>query len=1553
MLRLVRRSVALMLVFLLLFGLMLEITSAWAAEATEPDVTVLQNDFIKITVDNGTGRFGIRTVEGQPIRKNDQNVNMLFKGDDPETSFTTFRIDGTDYIFGNPYKFAADFFSEITRPRVVENSNGTKQIETVWSIKGVDIKQILMLYMDGADKLNAGNVNIRYEVVNRSGVEVKLGTRILLDTMVGANDGPQFQIGTAFRAPLLVERKLVHDPENDPAISEEDRPLYKLPSYWVMRDKNDLTNPQATNVIAYGLNNFAEANINIVDEMIVGHWNGMANTKWDYTPNGNLDFTRDTNDFGTADSAVAFYWQPKALTQGMSQSFETVYGLGELIEPDKVFSLRFMDTPLQLGTLPDNSAYENEGLFDIAVEIENLASYGMEHSYITSELSLQSGLSFVKLDEKGQIVRDKNGKVETESYRSKQLEIRKPATPQEAELGIQPTFKPGDTVAVTYKVQAQGKPWPTNKQYMLTARSPETEQKVEGVQDESIKAQYESNKSNFIVLPPVGQAVPTYVYSLSPKELYDSDIKYITANVTNIDAYNTGNETTNPNFDLYIKEKVTGKRYKVPVKTSVVLQPTDDGFTGDMRVSYRGGDEVDAKGNVIKAGLGPELPLGEYQLEIDYKGDTGGDAEIAAMYDITTKQTFKVTDNAATRIREANILAVYKQYVDLSHVTPSVSGELLEKINKAFPGEPFKSGTNLYDMMSVYKNAKAAVSSASKLADPRFKTDEFMDAKNDKAVPAYNYKLFDSEQELAEFFKDNNPNDNIKEREQLVVIRGMVKQIGTGAEQTVVVDTKTEPAIINSAVAYKGKDIVFVRGKLDVFGLGQQLNVPFLDTLFIKGEGSLSVANSGFEFYRGEWTLDFFNGFDKKLGEKLLDSNIFPASQDNEEDSSLNGSLTWAVGTIGDRLNPMRQLMIEHVYFNKHSLFAAPSFSVAGFGLQFNDYILRPGGISFGGRLSMKIVEAEARNVIFNDKGFVGIDASLKFNLDKDLGLIGKGNGASGRIDITHYVQHVDNVANRYGIQFNAELKNIASIQAELSFKQVPDGRVLPDVIGFGTTLPKPGIPIAAATSLTAVRGAVRELADTIAGSSKDPFPLVLQAGVTLRFGITPAYHFGKIDLTLKRTGIALRGKLDFSTKDWPDDDDLIPMITKALLEAQWATPWFIRLEAEADVLGWGVVIGKAGIFVGQNLEKNRIDFEGYLGARVQIPNDVPVVGGLPLASVFFGVNNDKVWGSIEILLIKLGITYYWGGGVEFGTSDQQLPDGLVHLLVDDPDRGPRLLVIGQGMQTMATSWIDAEKDRQDITYRSVGDGMKIIDNGTMSVGLGGIAVKNGGRIHEIPMGGVSGNAIIEMEYTDPVMPQFSLKDAQGNVYPVIFDNTNTNPQANAWTQHIKSTESVDKVDHRKAYIIVPQERLSGGTWTLTALSGVETRLLNVPVLPELKSAALAKNHTDANKFTASWTIDNAKPGDKINLYLAKKPVSSTVTTITDEKGNPAQVLDPGDPGFMIAKDLPAGSAVSGRTTSGSYDIDVSRVGMLGDVEDIRGLLQQGEYYLRVEQTFA
>ena len=178
-----------------------------------------------------------------------------------------------------------------------------------------------------------------------------------------------------------------------------------------------------------------------------------------------------------------------------------------------------MDTVQQLATFPDNSGYVDEGVFTITAEIENLAMFDMEHKLITMQMELEGGLDFVRLDENGAVVRDENNKVVTESFRSKVLKREKPLTPEEVANGDEPIYKPGDTFTAEFVVKAKGKPWPSTRQYMLSVSSEATEKKMEGIEDEGIKAQYMSSKSNFIMLPPVGESEPTYVYGLDRKSV--------------------------------------------------------------------------------------------------------------------------------------------------------------------------------------------------------------------------------------------------------------------------------------------------------------------------------------------------------------------------------------------------------------------------------------------------------------------------------------------------------------------------------------------------------------------------------------------------------------------------------------------------------------------------------------------------------------------------------------------------------------------------------------------------------------------------------------------------------------------------------------------------------------------------------------------------------------------------------------------------------------------------------------------------------------------------
>lgn len=1540
--KIIRIIATLMAMVMLISVLPLHIAVAAVSSA---GTTSIKNGFIKVTVDNASGRFSIRTEDGQPIRKKDNGVDMIFGGDNPETSFTTFRINGTDLIFGNPYKMAPNWTSEVTPPKVVTGNDGTQSLLTVWTVQGIRISQVITLLLK-EDKDQGGNARVQYVVENTTNAKVEIGSRVLLDTSVGGNDGPAFQIGQNYSVPLTVERKLVHEPEKlgyDKNVDEQAYNLHKLPPYWVMRDKLDLSNPLATNVIAYGFNNLFEGGINIVDEMVVGHWANLAGTKWEYEPDENLDFTQDTNDYGTADTAVAFYWEPDTVQAGAQHSYELVYGLGEIVSPEKVFDVRFLDPTQKLETNEEETGYVNDGVFEVNTEIENLEMFNTNHSQIDVTLTLEKGLSFV----------DENGKELNAT--SQKLTFRKDVPPEQAAQGIEfIPYKPGEVVAAKWRVKGTGKAWPSTRQYMVTVSSPETEKKLEtaaqeseGLPESEIRAIYESSRAGFIFLPPVGELRETLVYAMSPEEAYSKDEKYITLNVSNIAAYNVGNEATSTaaNFDMYLVNLKNGDRYKVPVTRSVTSQPLGNGFAGDLKLVYRGGEKVKADGTTLEVLNDAILPLGEYAVQVDYRDKSI--PEMAEALSFKTDQTFAITENEENRVRKAGILAVYKTKLDLNagagekatfaSVLPWTYGNLTDA--------QFK--TKLDQDRARLTAAKQEMVAASRKLDPALDVAGAIDA---SASPVYAVQTFENEAAFETFKKGL---DDDTEQEVVLEVRGKIVQSGTGANAQYTVQSDTEPAILNKSVAYSGKDLTISTGNFPLAkDLRANTDTPFLQTLFVGGDGTLSVANSGFVFHSGEWTVDFYNGFDKSLGteSKLTDEEQAWEEGRNPEDPTLNGTLTWANGMLGDALNPYRNLLVSYVYFNKHTLFSTPTFSLNGFGLKLNDFVLRQDGVSFGGAMKMFIVNGEVSNVMFNQSGFVGIDSSLAFELDNRIGLFkpDSEDSVKGGINVTHYKDpNKYGVMNSYGVNFEAKLENLFSISAELAFKRVPDGRIIPDVIAFGSDLPDPGIMINPATKISSIRGAIRELAMTIAGGT-ERLPLTLEAGIDMELGQKPAVFSGSVDLTLKATGFKVVGKLGFG-----EGSKVIPMLTEALVQTQWASPMFIRARAQIDVGGWDIIVGSASLFIGENLEKGRVDFEGMVSSKIQIPSSVPVVGGLGFGTRA-GVNNDELWAGISLLFLTLGIKYYWGGGISFLTDGSALDDeALAHLAINDPEQGPRLLQIGTGIETLATSWENEEPERYEIRYTAVGDGIDMIEDSSQNLGIGGIRTSNGGKTHVIPMSGVTGDALLELEYFTTTRPTLTLKRDDGSTYDIVYGEA-TDRNATAFEQIIKAPkegdlksdgttvtkkEELQGTDIRRIYVAIPQEDAKTGSWTLTSSQSVKSKLMNIPVLPELSSTELAIDTQDADQFTATWTVDNASPGDTVDLYLSSDRLQATPT--------PDESIDPG---IMIAKGIEIESADIGADgrASGEMTFDVKQIAYLGGV-DLRGLLQQGTYYLRTE----
>lgn len=438
----IKRSIAVLLIISIAAGYAVMPLEAYA----QSEAVIVQNRFVQTATNPLNGRFSISTVEGSPYREKDQQASLLFSGKEPETSFTTFRVDGNDYIYGNDYSYKGQGSRFISFPE----KNGFVT-QSKCRIGNLEITQSLELN-DNEENPNVGNVKISYTVENKGENVSEVGARILLDTKLGGNDG----------APFLL-------PGEDTAIgSEKKYEGEEVPAYW--RSMDSPSNPE---VVGYGL-------IDIPlrqkpDKVIMAHWSALSRTKWDYAVIGGRQFSSEYNDFKTADSAVALYWNPTELKPGEVKTFETYYGLGELIPGEEGDFGLSLSAPDKL-TVKDGKYVEQQ--FKITAEIDNSLSNSALLAQLKVALELPPGLELAEGETSEKIIeyipKGRQGTVE---------------------WTVVPTRSPG-------------------------LRIMETRVRVTSVTDK------ERTRSKYIILPGIGGELPqVYYQDYAPKLLYGQDSK--------------------------------------------------------------------------------------------------------------------------------------------------------------------------------------------------------------------------------------------------------------------------------------------------------------------------------------------------------------------------------------------------------------------------------------------------------------------------------------------------------------------------------------------------------------------------------------------------------------------------------------------------------------------------------------------------------------------------------------------------------------------------------------------------------------------------------------------------------------------------------------------------------------------------------------------------------------------------------------------------------------------------------------------------------------------
>ncbi len=247
---------------------------------------IIGNEFLQFYVGNNleeevhNGKFTIGNTGGNPKYTSDDDQILLYGHPDPWSSYTTIRIDGEDYEF------------------ISNNSsydNETLSAVSTMLVDDVLITQTLQIVYNETTGIK-DTVKINYTAENQSPTTKDVGIRIMLDTMLGDNDGAPFKVPSLGN--VTYERELYG---ND------------IPDYWQVFD--NLTNPT---VFAVGTLN--KPNDLKPDKVQFASWADIDPELWDYS----IDKSRSI----IGDSAVAVYWNPKSIAAGDETSVNTYYGVG-------------------------------------------------------------------------------------------------------------------------------------------------------------------------------------------------------------------------------------------------------------------------------------------------------------------------------------------------------------------------------------------------------------------------------------------------------------------------------------------------------------------------------------------------------------------------------------------------------------------------------------------------------------------------------------------------------------------------------------------------------------------------------------------------------------------------------------------------------------------------------------------------------------------------------------------------------------------------------------------------------------------------------------------------------------------------------------------------------------------------------------------------------------------------------------------------------------------------------------------------------------------------
>ncbi|MBO5035882.1 MAG: hypothetical protein J6D42_02225 [Clostridia bacterium] len=1139
-----KRILSSVLCIVMLFT-MLPISSL--AATTNPDVLEINDGYIKVTVSGKNGGFLIDTVEGDKLDKADNNKNLLYPAKDYDTSYTSFQVtrdsgDGKttteEYIFGRKYGFLG-----LDTQDVVLTQEGNSIVAT-WGVKDITVKQTLTL-LDETASLH-GMVNVAYTVSSVSDDIVDIKMRVMYDTALGFQDYATYEVPNRLNEYTHVIKDTVIDNSGENEGDNYSGTLFAV------------DNAFSPTITAYTVDAVLDGKAVSPYQMAFGHWNNLASSVFEFIPK-DITFTNAySQEYMTADSAYAMYYDLGELKANEEKSFSTYYGIysNATMNKEETVAINFPVLPSAMELKEDNvNAYNtqvlngSDGDIQLKMMLENISDETYEKVTVVVETMnnvypYEDYLYFP--DRKGA-----EGGTLTE---------------------VITEFKAGEEAIIDAYFNVTPLIVSEYRRFKVLVYNT-----TNG--DELTDARLIGTREFYLFCP--GELGETIVFNtISPDVIYYEGTRNI---------YLSG-----LNFGLL----------KDPTTYAAILRPING--KGQDVVVPGTNIVVDTNNGTINLVVDETMSLGTYQIIFDWVDATKEDATSEML-------RVQVTD-------------------DLTKVSSTYGVATIEKADDYTDKNPTYT-IGLYRTEDSYKQAFKKESDRYDRVYLEFRGDFGVRRENGQIVEVRANSLTDVQGKPLSTINISNCLD---------------------------VECGTVALVVDNA------------GKED-----QVINIDI--------DGKVYTTNARTSVWDGVCAITSFeNGDLNSMIEYDYEGNVCGDIENNIANTNAI-TLLWPgaaspMQTIAGMFFEFRYCQFGYMALEKGTVTnETPRMRVISFGAELSPDFLLPSNFNWGERKTSsldvaqlalakknytadqlrdvqerfaedqkKFLDSErgslslyVTDILFGG-GFAGFNTTIEVKLPEYFDVLPSVEGSLS-LKVLPANMYRDGRIWEFGVAGAADLIMV-KIEASFGMKETPAGAPAVDNFYAYVEGGFPGINIDGVGCfwIIGLGGGMSNIYDSMFVVSKlPPMTLILTTAFrifqVLEAKATVEASLRSFKATMENVSIAR-----------------VELIDEMSLEVAWYPEFFLRGHMYLDILS--IIKGGGYIVIEEDRENDNYFWEAFATASVHTP-DLVIIPSIKVGSVDLGVNNSKIWGALRVLKIDMGVTYYWGGDVDFAFGKYDTPE--------------------------------------------------------------------------------------------------------------------------------------------------------------------------------------------------------------------------------------------------------------------------------------------------------